>query len=128
MSVFTLSSFSQMVGCRTRGFSFTRALLGISADELHLCGDAAAVPLIQEILKVTDDVVKAWHFSFTLNELFSFSSEKLCHDSFNFISEKLIHLFGLKCAPPPLFAYACVFVYAWTKLWRRTIVTGGESE
>ncbi|XP_075477018.1 DExH-box ATP-dependent RNA helicase DExH16, mitochondrial isoform X2 [Primulina tabacum] len=47
----------QMVGCKTRGFSFTRALLGISADELHLCGDAAAVPLIQEILKVTDDNV-----------------------------------------------------------------------
>ncbi|XP_058106186.1 ATP-dependent RNA helicase SUV3, mitochondrial isoform X2 [Magnolia sinica] len=48
----------QMVGCKTRGYSFTRALLGISADELHLCGDAAAVPLVQEILKVTDDAVK----------------------------------------------------------------------
>ncbi|KAJ0034153.1 hypothetical protein Pint_25904 [Pistacia integerrima] len=41
----------QMLGCRTRGFSFTRALLGISADELHLWGDQAAIPLIQEILK-----------------------------------------------------------------------------
>ncbi|TXG72097.1 hypothetical protein EZV62_000676 [Acer yangbiense] len=48
----------QMLGCKTRGFSFTRALLGISADELHLCGDPAAVPLIQEILKVTGDDVK----------------------------------------------------------------------
>ncbi|KAJ4835748.1 RNA helicase [Turnera subulata] len=48
----------QMLGCRTRGFSFTRALLGIAADELHLCGDPAAVPLIQEILKVTGDDVK----------------------------------------------------------------------
>lgn len=47
-----------MLGCRTRGFSFTRALLGLSADELHLCGDAAAVPLIQEILKVAGDDVK----------------------------------------------------------------------
>ncbi|KAI3731781.1 hypothetical protein L1987_62970 [Smallanthus sonchifolius] len=28
----------QMIGCRSRGFSFTRALLGIPADELHLCG------------------------------------------------------------------------------------------
>ncbi|KAI3979783.1 hypothetical protein MKX01_013878 [Papaver californicum] len=42
----------QMVGCKTRGFSFTRALLGIPADELHLCGNPAAVPLIQQILKV----------------------------------------------------------------------------
>ncbi|KAJ4722507.1 ATP-dependent RNA helicase mitochondrial-like [Melia azedarach] len=48
----------QMLACQTRGFSFTRALLGISADELHLCGDPAAVPLIQEILKVTGDDVK----------------------------------------------------------------------
>ena len=48
----------QMLGCRTRGFSFTRALLGISADELHLCGDPAAVPLIQEMLRVTGDEVE----------------------------------------------------------------------
>ena len=47
--------FFQMLGCRTRGFSFTRALLGISADELHLCGDVSSVPLIQGILKVTGD-------------------------------------------------------------------------
>ncbi|XP_022854284.1 ATP-dependent RNA helicase SUV3, mitochondrial isoform X4 [Olea europaea var. sylvestris] len=52
----------QMLGCRSRGFSFTRALLGISAEELHLCGDAAAVPLIQEILKVTDDIVKVQYY------------------------------------------------------------------
>ncbi|XP_010532568.1 PREDICTED: DExH-box ATP-dependent RNA helicase DExH16, mitochondrial isoform X2 [Tarenaya hassleriana] len=48
----------QMVGCKTRGFSFTRALLGIAADELHLCGDPAVVPLVQEILKVTGDDVE----------------------------------------------------------------------
>ncbi|KAK8709625.1 hypothetical protein V6N13_060638 [Hibiscus sabdariffa] len=48
----------QMLGCKTRGFSFTRALLGIAADELHLCGDAAAVPLIQELLKATGDDVE----------------------------------------------------------------------
>ncbi|GKV52915.1 hypothetical protein SLEP1_g59466 [Rubroshorea leprosula] len=47
-----------MLGCKTRGFSFMRALLGILADELHLCGDAAAVPLIQEMLKVNDDNVE----------------------------------------------------------------------
>ncbi|OVA05418.1 Helicase [Macleaya cordata] len=52
----------QMVGCRTRGFSFTRALLGIPADELHLCGDAAAVPLIQQILEVTGDSLKVHYY------------------------------------------------------------------
>ncbi|XP_078436286.1 ATP-dependent RNA helicase isoform X2 [Wolffia australiana] len=48
----------QMISCRTRGFSFTRALLGISSDELHVCGDPAAVPLIQKILEVTGDTIK----------------------------------------------------------------------
>ncbi|GER54751.1 ATP-dependent RNA helicase [Striga asiatica] len=52
----------QMLGCRTRGFSFTRALLGLSADELHLCGDPAAVPLIQDLLKVTDDHVEVQYY------------------------------------------------------------------
>ncbi|GKV42474.1 hypothetical protein SLEP1_g49871 [Rubroshorea leprosula] len=47
-----------MLGCKTRGFSFTRALLGIAADKHHLCGDAATVPPIQEMLKVTDDNVE----------------------------------------------------------------------
>ncbi|GAB2210240.1 hypothetical protein Droror1_Dr00015502 [Drosera rotundifolia] len=52
----------QMLGCRTRGFSFTRALLGLASDELHLCGDPAAVPLIQEILKVTGDNIEIQYY------------------------------------------------------------------
>ncbi|EPS66047.1 hypothetical protein M569_08726, partial [Genlisea aurea] len=52
----------QMLACRSRGFAFTRALLGISADELHLCGDPAAVPLIQRILEITDDDVKVLYY------------------------------------------------------------------
>ena len=60
-----------MLGCRTRGFSFTRALLGISADELHLCGDAAAVPLVQEILKVTGDEVEVIIFLCNVESSFS---------------------------------------------------------
>lgn len=65
-SMITLSSILQMLGCKTRGFSFTRALLGICADELHLCGDPAAVPLVKEILKVTDDVIEVRHLSFPI--------------------------------------------------------------
>lgn len=52
----------QMIGCTTRGFSFTRALLGLAVDELHLCGDPAAVPLIQEMLKVTGDIVEVQYY------------------------------------------------------------------
>lgn len=62
-----------MLGCKTRGYSFTRALLGICADELHLCGDAAVVPLIQEILKVTGDDIE-------VRKLFSvYVSFHCCH-------------------------------------------------
>lgn len=49
-----------MVGCKQRGFSFTRALLGIAANELHLCGDPAVVPLVEDILKVTGDDVEVY--------------------------------------------------------------------
>uniref|UniRef100_A0A1J3K7W1 RNA helicase n=1 Tax=Noccaea caerulescens TaxID=107243 RepID=A0A1J3K7W1_NOCCA len=48
----------QMVACKQRGFAFTRALLGIAANELHLCGDPAVVPLVEDILKVTGDDVE----------------------------------------------------------------------
>lgn len=61
-----------MIGCTTRGYSFTRALLGIAADELHLCGDPAAVPLIQEIMKITGDeieVSKLMSFVESLNNI-----------------------------------------------------------
>ncbi|KAL6636910.1 hypothetical protein ACP70R_024482 [Stipagrostis hirtigluma subsp. patula] len=52
----------QMVGCKSRGFSFTRALLGLCSDELHVCGDPAVVPLIQRILEATDDVVTVQYY------------------------------------------------------------------
>ncbi|KAK9146618.1 hypothetical protein Sjap_006521 [Stephania japonica] len=52
----------QMVGCNTRGSSFTRALLGLPADELHLCGDAAVVPLVQKMLAATGDSVKVQYY------------------------------------------------------------------
>ncbi|XP_038883919.1 ATP-dependent RNA helicase SUV3, mitochondrial isoform X2 [Benincasa hispida] len=52
----------QMLGCKTRGYSFTRALLGLCADEVHLCGDPAVVPLIQEILKVTGDDIEVQYY------------------------------------------------------------------
>jgi ATP-dependent RNA helicase SUPV3L1/SUV3 len=46
-----------MVGCKSRGYSFTCALLGLCLDELHVCGDPAVVPLIMRILEATGDVV-----------------------------------------------------------------------
>ncbi|KAG0451127.1 hypothetical protein HPP92_026400 [Vanilla planifolia] len=52
----------QMVGCKTRGYAFTRALLGISCHELHVCGDPAAVTLIKRMLEVTGDVITVQYY------------------------------------------------------------------
>jgi ATP-dependent RNA helicase SUPV3L1/SUV3 len=37
----------QMIGDKTRGFAWTRALLGVPASEIHVCGDASAVELVK---------------------------------------------------------------------------------
>lgn len=39
----------QMIRDMTRGWAWTRALLGIAAEEVHLCGEAGAIDLIQQI-------------------------------------------------------------------------------
>lgn len=51
----SLCMLVQMIACRDRGFSFTRALLGLAVDELHLCGDPAAVSIVDQILATTGD-------------------------------------------------------------------------
>jgi hypothetical protein len=66
-----------MLGCSTRGYSFTRALLGIAADELHLCGDPAAVPLIQEILDITGDEVEVMKLMFSVQSLNNLKTHSL---------------------------------------------------
>lgn len=39
----------QMVGDEQRGWAWTRALQGLPANELHVCGDASAVPLVRPL-------------------------------------------------------------------------------
>lgn len=36
----------QLMRDPNRGWAWTRALLGIPADEIHLCGEAAAIDLV----------------------------------------------------------------------------------
>lgn len=38
-----------MMGDESRGWAFTRALLGVPAAEVHVCGDPAALPLLERI-------------------------------------------------------------------------------
>ena len=39
----------QMVKDYQRGWAWTRALLGLPAEEIHVCGEAAAIDLVKEI-------------------------------------------------------------------------------
>ena len=39
----------QMMRDVGRGWSWTRALLGVAANEIHLCGEAAAIELVKEL-------------------------------------------------------------------------------
>ena len=43
----------QMVAERSRGWSFTRALLGLAAAEVHVCGDPAVLPLLEQMVDDT---------------------------------------------------------------------------
>lgn len=45
----------QMIGDRGRGWAWTRAILGLQAEEIHLCGEAGAINLIEEICNTTGE-------------------------------------------------------------------------
>ncbi|KAF9239148.1 P-loop containing nucleoside triphosphate hydrolase protein [Melanogaster broomeanus] len=47
----------QMIADPERGCMWTKAVLGLAARELHLCGEETAVPIIQDILKETGDEI-----------------------------------------------------------------------
>lgn len=45
----------QMIGDDSRGSAWTRAVLGAPAKEVHLCGDPAAVHVVEALCKITGD-------------------------------------------------------------------------
>ncbi|KIJ31831.1 hypothetical protein M422DRAFT_185414, partial [Sphaerobolus stellatus SS14] len=47
----------QMIADAHRGGAWTAAVLGARTDELHLCGEEAAVPLVQKMLAETGDEI-----------------------------------------------------------------------
>lgn len=48
----------QMLRDPQRGWAWTRALLGVVADEIHLCGEFAALELVRNILVTTGEDVE----------------------------------------------------------------------
>ncbi|KAJ3679663.1 hypothetical protein LUZ60_017674 [Juncus effusus] len=45
----------QMMADHSRGYAWTRALLGLKADEIHLCGDPSVLPIVKSIIADTGD-------------------------------------------------------------------------
>lgn len=48
----------QMISDSQRGWAWTRALVNINADEVHLCGDHSVLDLVKQILELTGDVLE----------------------------------------------------------------------
>ncbi|XP_041651421.1 ATP-dependent RNA helicase SUPV3L1, mitochondrial [Cheilinus undulatus] len=48
----------QMIRDPSRGWAWTRALLGLCADEIHVCGEPAAIEFIRELMYTTGEEVE----------------------------------------------------------------------
>ncbi|GMR31567.1 hypothetical protein PMAYCL1PPCAC_01762, partial [Pristionchus mayeri] len=52
----------QMLRDEQRGWAWTRALLGVAADEVHLCGEKAAIPIVEKLLEPIGEKVEVVNY------------------------------------------------------------------
>jgi ATP-dependent RNA helicase SUPV3L1/SUV3 len=52
----------QMITDPQRGWAWTRALVNIDADEVHLCGDPSVFELVEKILNLTGDTLEVKNY------------------------------------------------------------------
>ncbi|CAK9150079.1 unnamed protein product [Ilex paraguariensis] len=52
----------QMIADPCRGYAWTRALLGLKADEIHLCGDPSVLAIVRKICMETGDELLERHY------------------------------------------------------------------
>lgn len=52
----------QMITDSQRGWAWTRALVNINADEVHLCGDPSVFELVEKILSLTGDEIEVHNY------------------------------------------------------------------
>lgn len=48
----------QMIRDPSRGWAWTRALLGLCAEEIHICGESAAIDFVKELMYTTGEEVE----------------------------------------------------------------------
>ncbi|MEW5304194.1 MAG: hypothetical protein WDW36_006823 [Sanguina aurantia] len=52
----------QMLGDESRGSAWTRAVLGLPANELHLCGDGSSLELVKTLCRATGEDLQVIHY------------------------------------------------------------------
>ncbi|KAF4376681.1 hypothetical protein F8388_025552 [Cannabis sativa] len=52
----------QMIADPHRGYAWTRALLGLKADEIHLCGDPSVLNIVRKVCSDTGDELCEQHY------------------------------------------------------------------
>lgn len=52
----------QMIRDNSRGWAWTRALLGLIAEEVHLCGEPGAIELIRQLCLTTGEDVEVRNY------------------------------------------------------------------
>jgi len=52
----------QVVKDYQRGWAWSRALLGVQAEEIHVCGEAAAIDLVKEVMMSTGEEVEVRNY------------------------------------------------------------------
>ena len=52
----------QLLADEQRGFAWTRALQGVAANEIHVCGTIGVVPLVQQLCKLMGETVEVNHY------------------------------------------------------------------
>ncbi|KAL5214139.1 hypothetical protein ABZP36_003291 [Zizania latifolia] len=52
----------QMMADPVRGYAWTRAVLGLKADEIHLCGDPSVLKIVRKICADTGDDLEVHHY------------------------------------------------------------------
>lgn len=48
----------QLLRDPTRGWAWTRAFLGVNAEEVHVCGEAGTIPLLEKLCDSTLDILE----------------------------------------------------------------------
>lgn len=59
----------QMIENTERGSAWTRALLGLQAETIHLCGSAEALELIEKLCERTGDDLEVYVYGANNNKL-----------------------------------------------------------